>query len=150
MKTLTKILTGTALATALTFNSYSQNIKNTIVAYVSVQDKKDETLFNIDSLKSYNLSFAVKKIDLFKLIMGGKLKEDKSGGKIKLYAVKKTEKETLVIPMVTEGGYDFSKDSKKEIEKQVREFLKDEKISISDAVKYGSSEMFMEIVGEEK
>lgn len=150
MTSLTKILTGTALATALSFNSYSQTPKNTIVAYVNVQDEKNKTILIVDSLKSYGLSFEVEKTNLLDLIMRGKPKDDESGTKIKLYVVKKTKKGTLVIPAITEGGYDFSKDSKKEIEKQVREFIKDEKINISDAVEYGSGEMFMEIVGEEK
>ena len=148
MKTLTKILTGISLAAGLTFNSYSQIPKNTILAYVSVQDKKDKTVLNVDSLKSYNLSFEVEKTNMFDLIMRGRPKDDKSGTKIKLYIVKKTEKGTLVIPTITEGGYDFSKDPKKEIEKQVREFIKEEKISISDVVEYGSGEMFMEIAGD--
>ncbi|HLD38136.1 MAG TPA: hypothetical protein VJA20_01715, partial [Candidatus Nanoarchaeia archaeon] len=63
---------------------------------------------------------------------------------------RKTKNETRVVPTMLEGEYDFSKDSKKEIEKQVKEFIKEEKISISDPVKYGSGEMFMEISWEEK
>ena len=89
---------------------------------------------------------------MFDLLMKGmkvKPNKEKSDTKIKLYLIRKTEKETRIIPAITEGGYDFSKDSKKTIEKQVREFLKDEKISISDAVEYGSGEMFMEIVGND-
>ena len=38
-----------------------------------------------------------------------------------------------------------SKTEKAEILKQIKEIIKDEKISISDAVKYGSEEMFMEL-----
>ena|SRR3989338_2495814 len=150
MKTLNKLLFGTALATALTFNSYSQTPKNTMVVYVSVDDKKDEAIVNVDSIKSYNISFSVEKNNLLDLMMGGKPKENKSENKTKLYIVRKTKNETIVIPAMTEGGYDFSKGSKKEIEKQVREFVKDEKISISDAVKYDSGEMFMEIFGDDK
>ncbi|MEK6823447.1 MAG: hypothetical protein AABY06_00270 [Nanoarchaeota archaeon] len=152
MKNLKKLLTGTALATALAFNSYSQNLKNTLVAYVSIKDEKKETIFNIDSLKSYDISFTIEKVNMFDLLMKGmkvKPNKEKSDTKIKLYLIRKTEKETRIIPAITEGGYDFSKDSKKTIEKQVREFLKDEKISISDAVEYGSGEMFMEIVGND-
>ena len=149
MKTLTKILT-TALATALTFNSYSQIPKNTIVAYVSVPDKENKIGFDVDSLRSGNLSFEFEKASMLDLLMRGIPKENKSDTQIKLYAVRKTEKETRVIPIITEGGYDFSKDSKKEIEKQIKAFIKDEKINISDAVKYGSGEMIMEIVGNEK
>lgn len=147
MKTLTKLLTGTALATALTFNSYSQEIKNTIVAYVSIKGNEKETILNVDSLKSYNLSFAVEKTNLLDLMMAKKPKEKeiKYEDKTKLYIVRKTEKETQVIPTILEGEYDFSRDSKAKIEKQVRAFVKDEKISISDAVKYGSEEMFMEL-----
>lgn len=148
MTNLNKILTGTALAASLSLNSYSQDIKNTIVAYVSAQDEKDETIFNVDSLKAYGLSFKVKKENLLDLIMAGKPKEDKSDAKTKLYLVRKTEKDTRIIPTITEGGYDFSKDSKKEIEKQIKEFIKEEKMNISNPVKYGSGEMFMEIVGE--
>ncbi len=151
MNSLTKLLAGTALATTLTLNSYSQNIENVIVAYVSIQDKKTKTRFNVDTLKSYNVYFEAEKTDFLDFIMrgmGGKSESNESGTKIKLYLIKKTEKETLVIPTILEGGYDFSKDSKKEIEKQVREFIKEEKISISDAVNYGSGEMFMELAGE--
>ena len=64
--------------------------------------------------------------------------------------VRKTEKEMIVVPAITDGGYNFSKDSEKEIEKQVREFIKEGKIRISDPVEYGSSEMFLELVGYEK
>ena len=150
MKTLNKLLTTTALATGLTFNSYSQIPKNTIVAYTSVQDKENKTSINIDSLRSGNLSFEFEKASMLDLLMRGIPKENKSDTQIKLYAVRKTERETRVIPIITEGGYDFSKDSKKEIEKQIKAFIKDEKINISDAVKYGSGEMIMEIVGNEK
>jgi len=148
MKTLNKLLFGTALATALTFNSYAQEPKNTIVAYISVQEEKNENIIKVDSLKSYNLSFAVEKDNALDLMMGKKPKgkETKYEDKTKLYIVRKKENETLVIPTITEGDYDFSKDSKKEIEKQVRMFVKDEKISISEPVEYGSSEMFMEIM----
>ena len=149
MKTLTKILT-TALATALTFNSYSQIPKNTVVAYVSVPGKENKPGFDVDSLKSYDVSFEFEEANMLDFFMKGIPKENKSDTQIKLYAVRKTEKETRVIPIITEGGYDFSKDSKKEIEKQIKAFIKDEKINISDAVKYGSGEMIMEIVGNEK
>lgn len=149
MTSLTKLLTGTALATTLAFNSYSQSLKNAIIAYVSVQDKKNETVFNVDSLKSYNLSFIIEKTSFLDILMGGKPKDDKPDAQTKLYIVRKTEKNTRVIPAITEGGYDFSKDSKKEVERQVREFIKEEKIFITDPVNYGSGEMFMEIVADE-
>jgi len=150
MKTLNKLLFGTALATALTFNSYSQTTKNTLVAYVSFQDEKKESVFNVDSIKPYGLSFSVEKISIMDLIMGKKLKDLKSEIKPKLYIVRKTEKEMIVVPAITDGGYNFSKDSEKEIEKQVREFIKEGKIRISDPVEYGSAEMFLELVGYEK
>ena len=150
MKTLNKLLFGTTLATTLAFNSYSQGPKNTIVAYISVNEDKKYDFFNIDSLKPYGISFAVEKTNLLDLMMSGKPKKDNSGTQIKLYIVRKTKNETRVVPTMLEGEYDFSKDSKKEIEKQVKEFIKEEKISISDPVKYGSGEMFMEISWEEK
>ena len=148
MKTLKNLLFGTALATALTFNSYAQEPKNTIVAYISVQEEKNENIIKVDSLKSYNLSFAVEKDNALDLMMGKKPKENKSKNNIKLYIIRKTKNETRVIPMILEGDYDFSKDFKKEIEKQVRVFVKDEKISVSEPVEYGSSDMFMEIIGD--
>ncbi|MEK6844998.1 MAG: hypothetical protein AABX44_01960 [Nanoarchaeota archaeon] len=145
MKNLTKLLTGTALATLLSFNSYAQDIKNVILAYVSIKGNEKKTFFNVDSLKPYNLSFVVKETALLDIMMGKEQKEDKSYIKTKLYLVIKTEKETRVIPTIIEGGYDFSKDSKKDVEKEVKKLIKDKKISISDVVKYGSEEMFMEL-----
>lgn len=149
MKTLTKLLTGTALAT-LTFNSYSQTPKHIMIAYVSIQDKKDEIILNVDSAKFYSFSFTIDKARALDIMMGEKSKENKLDTKNKLYLVKKTKKETIIVPTIIEGGYDFSKDSKKDIEKEVKKLIKDEKISISDVVKYGSEEMFIELVGEEK
>lgn len=148
MTSITKLLTTTALAATLASNSYSQNIENVIVAYASPQDKKTKTRFYVDSLKSYNLYFDVEKINFMDYLMKGKKpKEFKS--EARLYIVRKTEKEILVIPTTLEGGHDFSKDSKEKIKKEVREFLKDEKVTISDAVEYGSAEMFLEL-DEEK
>ena len=145
MKTLTKLLTGTALATVLTFNSYSQSPKNIIIAYVSVKGNEKETLFKVDSLKPYNLSFAVEGTNLLDMMMGEKPKGNKKNPPTKIYLVRKLKKETRIIPTIIEGEYDPSKYSKKEIEKEIKEIIKDEKIYISDAVKYGSEEMFMEL-----
>ena len=145
MKNLKKILMGTALTTVLTFNSYSQEMKNIILAYVSIKGNEKETLFKVDSLKPYNLSFIVEEANLLDIMMGKKPNEGKSNPKTKLYVIKKTKKGTLVIPTILEGEEDFSKYSKKDIEEEVRKLIKDEKISISNAVKYGSEEMFMEL-----
>ena len=150
MKTLNNLILTGILTGSIAFNSYSQTPKNTILTYVSIQDKKNENILKVDSLKSYNLSFAVEKTNLLDLMMDEKPKKDNPEDRIKLYIIKKTKNETRVIPTILDGGYDFSRDSKQKIEKYIREFIKEEKISISDAVKYKSDEMFIEIFGEEK
>ena len=120
MKTLNKLLFGTTLATTLAFNSYSQGPKNTIVAYISVNEDKKYDIFKIDSLKPYGLSFAVEKTNLLDLMMSGKSKKDNSDTKLKLYIVRKTKNETRVVPTMLEGEYDFSKIPKKKLKNKLK------------------------------
>ncbi len=120
-------------------NAYSQDVKNALLAYVSL-DEKEPTTFNVDSIKPYKLSYntpSYSKID-FDL-------------PIKLYLIKtiKKRKSLHAIPTILKWGYDFSKDPKK-TKKEVYNILTAPKdsISVSEPVKYWSSDMFFELIGK--
>lgn len=156
MKTLNKILTTTALITGLNLttglnnNSYSQDLRNILVSYVSIREDKEYTYFDVDSIKKIStLSYRIKKPNFLDVFKEKNLEEDEYN-LVKHYIIKKTEEKTLVIPSITVDGYDFSKDSKTKIEKEVKKFVNEGNLHISDPMKFGSTEMYFELAGEDK
>ena len=121
-------------------NVYSQDVKNALLAYVSL-DEKEQTTFNVDSIKPCNFSY--------KTPSSSKIDFDLP---IKLYIIKtiKKRKNLHAIPTILKWGYDFSKDPKK-TKKEVYNLLTIPKdsISVSEPVKYWSSDMFFELIGKD-
>lgn len=117
-------------------NAYSPDVKNALLAYVSL-DKKEPTTFNIDSIKPCKLSY--------KTPSSAKLDFDLP---IKLYIIKtiKKRKKLYAIPTILKWGYDFSKDPKKEVYNLLT--APRDSISVSEPVKYWSSDMFFELIGK--
>lgn len=122
-------------------NDYSQDVKNAFLAYVSL-DEKEPTTFNVDSIKPFKFSY--------KTPSSSKVDFDLP---IKLYIIKtiKKRKSLHAIPTILKWGYDFSKDPKK-TKKEVYNILTAPKdsISVSEPVKYWSSDMFFELIGNDE
>ena len=136
MKTLKNLLLTTALAGVFSFNSYAQEIKNAMLIYVSA-DKKEEKIFNIDSIKPHKLSYTAPAMGFLMEALAPE--EVGFEPKIKLYILKKTEKGREVIPAIVEGEYDFSKDHSKKILREVYSIFNDapkEAISVSEPIKF--------------
>jgi hypothetical protein len=152
LKNLGTLVLGTVFVAGLTFNSYSQNIENTIVAYVTPNKNKGKLTIKYDSIKTYNVQSTGKVIDL--LLKGEGLHFNPP---LKIYCAQKDEGKIYVIPLTSQDkeGYNFLKDKPEKIEKEVQDLLRKDnieknKIFVLKPVKIDTPEMYNALIKKKK
>ncbi len=157
-------ITAVAPDTSIKKTKLAGDLENVLLAFVDIYDNENKFAFNID-LDAYNLSYEAKKFDAISLLMGQKEEGLDFNPALRVYIIKRKltkingkdeiveDKKISVIPAIINGGYDFSKDSPKKIEREAKKLLAsmgEKEIYVAEPSKMFSAEMFFDLIGKDE